>query len=530
MTGNAIILNSPEAIQIYLDRGPNQKEDIDTLAIDWLDLENDDIRNALHELFLGGPQHQDCGKRWSAVEVRKCMGTFTPMLIRWILQASVVSPIETLTLVSVVDNDVAMALQQSSFGQFPTADDDTEPTKKVPNIGRLEIWGSALSQFTIQLILRGIYGHASILSTSNTTMQTTAIHTLSLSNCNFLPDTVNRMAKELKVRSRTNDSNETMRTKTEDCSCLQRLNLFSCRLGDDEVATLVKALHRYKHPLKYLDLGKNRCHHATFRALGHWMTSPHCKLESLNLSLQQLGFGVHHWNPQLILDNLIPKNRNDMDDNEEHTPSLKALYLRGNPIDDGGDSSSVDGDETSSSSPFATSLVNVLTQNTTMEKVMLTDCSLSNDSYDVLLQHLHQFRGIRKLWLDGIQRYQKKRNAAFTRKIVNGLMGPKNNNVTLDEIHLPLRLIDLVLQTGTILDWNFGGRRLLLAEDSSAAKAIPCSLWPVVLERINQANLPKRLPPSRSNIQDRMKVDQSRRATILYSMIRENASLQHAIG
>ncbi|KAL3938143.1 MAG: hypothetical protein SGBAC_006873 [Bacillariaceae sp.] len=527
MTGTVIILTSLETIQNYLRLGPSQWDELDTIAIDWLDLENDEIRNSLHKLFLG-PQHQEYGRRWSSIEVRKCMGQFTPMLIRWILQASVVSPIETLTLVSVVDNDVAIALQQSLCGNFPTTDGDgiahhdkIESSREVPKIGRLEIWGSALSQLSIQLIMRGIYRQASILSTSNATVQ--AIHSLSLSNCNFLPDTINGMAKELKDRSRTTDN---LRCKTEDSS-LERLNLFSCRLGDEEVATLVKALHRYKHPLKYLDLGKNRCHHATFRALGNWMTSPDCKLESLNLSLQQLGFGTRHWNPQFVLDSLVPK-KNDTDDDGNQTPSLKALYLRGNPIDDGGASSCADGDEFSSS--FATSLVNVLTQNRTLEKVMLTDCSLSNDSYDILLQHLHQFCGIRRLWLDGIQRYQKKRNKGFTNKIVNGLLGPQNQNFTLEEIHLPLRLIDLVLQTGTFMDWNFGGRRLLLTEDDSTANAIPCSLWPVVLERVNQANLPKQLPPAKSNRQDRMKVDQSRRASMLYSMIRENAILQHAIG
>lgn len=540
MTGGTVILNSLEAIQNYLQRSHHRDEEgIETLAIDWLDLENDEIRSALRQLFLGPSSDQEGQERFSSVEVRKCMGQFTPMLIRWILEASVTSPIEALTLVSVVDHDVALALKQSLCGKFPTTDGigltNHENDGKVPNIGKLEIWGSALSELSIQLIFRGIYGHAAILACSPRRNFVGPIRTLSLSNCNFLPDTMNRMAKELKDRSRTSDN---VRCQTENSS-LQRLNLFSCRLSDDEAATLVSALHKYKHPLRYLDLGKNRCHHATFRALGYWLGSPHCKLESLNLSLQQLGFGVQKWNPKFLLDNLIPSNCGN-GDIRAHRPPLKALYLRGNPIDDG----MADGNDETSPSSFATSLVNVLTQNTTLEKLMLTDCSLSNESYDMLLQHLHQFRGVRKLWLDGIQRYQNQPKRGFTRQIAKRLMGPDNQNFALEELHLPFRLTDLAMQIDNYMDANFGGRRLLVQEESSSvAKAVPCSLWPIVLERINHADLPKRLPSSKpphfqsagkwpgddSGI-TREQRDLSRRATILYSMIRENASLQHAIG
>jgi hypothetical protein len=429
----------------------------DGVVIDWIDLEDAEIQEALKKLFF---QRR---RKWASVEIRKCIGHCMPMVIRWILEASADTPIQTLSLVSVMDEDVALAIRSSFFNN-----------ENRPNFAELEILGSQLSPQSLDLIFQGLCRdscHAEIIS---------------FSNSNFLQNSATKLAEGVSK-----------------CLRLRKLNLFLCRMADEEVAELVNALRIHRHPLKFLDLGNNRCLSMSMEAIGKWIASPNIQLESLNLSLQHLGFQMMHLNPTPVFSSLAQNN------------SLRALYLRGNPMDIS-DGTCID------------SVVQSLTENDSLEILMLTDCLLSNEAHESILHNLCNFKGLRKLWLDGMQRHTRPTNPTnprLSRTVAEGLRW--NRNVVLDELHLPFRFTDLLLEIHAFMDWNFGGRRLLFQDGKSAIEVLP-ALWPQVLERVNKADLPRR-SVRRQNGHDIDKGKSIRRADMMYFMLRENASLQHLL-
>jgi hypothetical protein len=448
-----IFLKSLEDIQHSIK---SPIDEADGVVIDWIDLEDAEIQEALKKLFFQGR------RKWVSVEIRKCIGHCMPMVIGWILEASADTPIQTLSLVSVMDEDVALAIRSSLFNN-----------ENGPNFAELEILGCQLSPRSLELIFEGLCRDS--------------CHTeiISFSNSNFLQHSATKLAEGVSK-----------------CLRLRKLNLFLCRMADEDVAELVDTLRIHCHPLKYLDLGNNRCLSMSMEAIGKWIASPNIQLESLNLSLQHLGFHMMHLNPTPIFSSLAKNN------------SLRALYLRGNPMDNG-DGTCID------------SIVQSLTENDSLERLMLTDCYLSNKAHESILQNLCNFKGLRKLWLDGMQRYTRPTNPRLSSTVTEGLRW--NRNVVLDEMHLPFRFTDLLLEIDSFMDWNFGGRRLLFQDGKSSIEVLP-ALWPQVLERVNEADLPRRsLRRRNGQASDKANEEAIRRADIMYFMVRENASLQHLL-
>lgn len=445
---NILVLKSLEDVKHSIR---NPVDEADVVVIDWLDLEDAEVQVSLKKLFF------ERRRMWTSVEIRKCIGHCMPLLIQWVLEASANAPIQTFSLVSVFDEDISIAIRRSLLH-----------VEARPNFNELEISGSHLSCYSLKLLFEGL---------CRDSCHTEAI---SFSNSNFLQHSHTSLAEGLAK-----------------CPCVLKLNLFSCRMADEQVAEVVNTLRTHRHPLKHLDLGKNRCLALSMEALGKWIAAQGVQLEHLNLSLQHLGFHMIHLDPSPIFWSLA------------RNTTLKSLYLRGNPMDSG------DG-------ACFRSLSQSLTKNDSLERLMLTDCFLSNKAYESIFQSVSDFKGLRKLWLDGIQRYSaRSANPQLPKMVSEGLR--RNSNVILDEMHLPLRLDDLTLEIDVFMDRNFGGRRLLVQEEGSI-EILP-ALWPQVLERVNLSDLPRR--SIRKHDVDKAREDCVRRSDIIYFMLRENSSLQN---
>eukprot|EP00980_Cylindrotheca_fusiformis_P005802 scaffold1223_cov119-Cylindrotheca_fusiformis.AAC.5 len=463
----------------------------DQVVIDWIDMEDPKVQSSLKELFVARQ------RQWESIEIRKCIGHCVPLMIRWIMEAAVTVPVQNLSLISVIDDDMANAIKNG------LSSNSNHNKKGSPQFAELEILGSQLSPHILHLLFEGLSNNNNDDDDDDHSCPTTTTRTrtISFSNCNFVHESPTTLAEGINR-----------------CQHVQKLNLFSCRMADEDVAMLVNALRIQNHPLKHLDLGRNQCFTRTVKAIATWLRSPTIRLEYLNLSLQHLGF---HTNVVVRLDP-TPIFR-ELAQNQ----SLKALYLRGNRMDNG-DGTCLD------------SLTQSLcTTNDTLETIMLTDCSLSGRAFDTLLQKICDFRGLRKLYLDGIQLYSPASNPQLSNIISEAFR--RNQNTEMDEMHLPLSLSDQLLHTNLYLDRNFGGRRLVVNDGDNTVIDVLPALWPKIFERINKAALPvrhhyRRQPPKRlldnnnnNNNNNKSREESKRRCDIMYYMIRENASLHHLL-
>ena len=477
------LFNSLESIEDAISKTGVDNNKDNRFIVDWLDLDDVDVCNSLQRfLYLRGKSID----RWEFVEIRECVGNYnTSMLIRWIIESSsaICAPIDVLSLVSIFNGNVAMTIQQClSPNNSNTRDIDNN--KQRPQIMTLEILGSSLVPMTLSLLFQGL----------SSNQETCTTESLSFSNSHFCDNSISHLAEGM-IR----------------CPSIVHLNLFSCNINDDEISELINVLRSQNHPLKQLDLGRNKCGSLAFRSLGDYLATT-TELESLNLTLQHVEFDMQTLDMSPLFPALITNK------------SLKALYLRGNPIFDTLGNGSV--------------LVQALTENDTLEKLMMTDCFLSMEVLESILSNLANFKGLRCLWLDGMQRQEISKRRSLARLATDGLRN--NQNVTLEELHFPFSFTDFIAELHLFLDWNFGGRRLLLLGNGSNSEGrtpnsndtIPSSLWPKVLERINRTRLPTRQRVGKRNVTDKngnsIKEEEEsiRRASMVYFMIRENSSLQ----
>jgi hypothetical protein len=139
-----------------------------------------------------------------------------------------------------------------------------------------------------------------------------------------------------------------------------------------------------------------------------------------------------------------------------------------------------------------------------LEKLMLTDCLLSQDGFQSLLSQLGGIKRLRCLWLDGCQSI----GISARKTLANTAEQALQQNVTLEFLQFPFGGFDeYMLELDDLLDLNRGGRRLLQEAD-----VCPSSLWPVVLGRANTLEFPGR--GGRGS--------DERRANILYFLLRQH--------
>ena len=323
-------------------------------------------------------------------------------------------------------------------------------------LAKLMIWGTRLSRKNIYSIRQGLIG--------NTTLKE-----LSFNN--------SRIEKEA-----TREFCSQLSNQTHNMAGLKRLDLFSCDLQDAVVAAIVKSLNGHPN-LEHLELGKNQCSTASLIAIGTLLGSRKTNLKYLSLALQDSRknipfFEISHMTGGLGLNS-----------------SLESLMVRGNQLSFNG----------------MKSLVTCLSKNTTLEELMMTDCELGNDSFEYFVTHLHDMKGLRRVWLNGFQ----STGIAGRKKMINALETALQTNVILEAIHMPFGYDAYGSKVNDLLDLNRGGRRLLQASNNEFSH----TLWPLVLERVNRVHLPG------SHRSKEMELA-NRKANIMYSLLRGRVLLE----
>jgi hypothetical protein len=236
---------------------------------------------------------------------------------------------------------------------------------------------------------------------------------------------------------------------------IKKLDLFSCSLSDAQSCRIVQSV-QYLPSLVHLDLADNQCSTQTLQALSALLATTNT-LETLNLALQRnnedsdqasidSSSDTDCWDISLIVSGLLQNQ------------SLTTLYLRGNALDDHG----------------VERLVGCLLGNSTLQKLMLTDCQLSSTAYYLILEQLANMKGLTCLWLNGHQSFQLSKRKSLLAICTESL----GKNTSLWELYLPFSLVDSCDDLYHYLDLNQGGRKHVMLE-------LPPTLWSLVLERVN---------------------------------------------
>lgn len=287
------------------------------------------------------------------------------------------------------------------------------------------------------------------------------------------------------------------------CHRIKRLELFSCGLSDVCVASLVSSLHQMNE-LEYLDLGRNACNSLGLEALGKLLERS-TTLQTVNLSIQECPTTFHS-SRSLDLRLLTAGLRNN--------GSLRNLYLRGNRLDD----KAVD------------ALIEVLLHDSScIERLILTDCVISNARIHSLVDKLQNMTSIRALWLDGVQDIKISGRCLLHQAALRSL---QSKNTSLEVLKFPFGSIDSTSAIQHLLDLNRGGRRLVFDGKTKSCNTVkfPSSCWPLVLERVNQLPFDAYSPGILSSapldqLHGRLKIEhdlcQERTASTLYYFLRQ---------
>jgi hypothetical protein len=231
---------------------------------------------------------------------------------------------------------------------------------------------------------------------------------------------------------------------------LEHLVLFACRLEDSHISRIAEALQ--SHPsLKELHLGCNRCRSGGLRSISTLLSSDPQELQVVDLVDQGLEQGQTL--DVSLLESGLSANIN-----------LLRLTLSSNRLSG------------------ISSLSLSLTFNKSLRSLRLNSCRLSNNDIKSFAQAFPDMVGLKRLWLSGSQQWDTTTSEGINilATIRDGLL----RNYCLVEIHFP----SLVRQDETIqhlLDWNQGGRRLLMAPSDT----FPSACWPLVLERAMRLEL-----------------------------------------
>lgn len=328
---------------------------------------------------------------------------------------------------------------------------------------RLVIWGTCISSRTVSCIQQGM-------------MTNDNLKELSFMTSHLDPDATEEIVVALQ--------------QGRSFLSLERLDMFSCGLDDSVVSDIVSAFSNLsRNRLESLDVGKNHCGSQSLCAIGRLLMAPHTCLKTLNLALQG--------NPNHVSSFF---DISHMASTLSYNSTLVTLILRGNKI-------SLQGMQ---------ALISCLQQNTTLERLWLTDCELCKPALEHFFSSLPSMKGLRKVWLNGYQSFGVSGKRELMKQCLEGMRG----NVILDELHLPFGFDDYRSEVNVLLDLNRAGRRLLQQGPNphKCHPHFPYALWTHVLGRVNTVHLP--------GLQ-RNETDQAcRRSNMMYDLLRERALLE----
>lgn len=254
-----------------------------------------------------------------------------------------------------------------------------------------------------------------------------------------------------------------------------QLDLFGCYLLDADLAVLVRAL--VSHPsLQKLHLGCNRCRSEGLKAISALLSSNPKHLQVIDLIDQGLADG--RTLDLALLESGLATNTN------LHQFTLSFNKLSG-----------------------VSNLARSLIRNTTLRALRLNSCYLSTEDMKSFADCLPKMNGLKHLWLAGSQDWDKK-DACVA--VLDAIRGGLQRNFGMEEIYFPTSVQDDIIQH--VLDWNRGGRRLLLANLNTFSSAC----WPLVLERAMRVQLSTDIQQPDTS---------ARRVDILYHLLRSGAVL-----
>jgi hypothetical protein len=373
--------------------------------------------------------------KWALVDIGRCIGPIHGLLTALLEQS--IAPIDVLKLkLTLEENGVASAIHRGL-------------AKNKIKVHKMKVWASHLSARVIFHVFEGICKHETL-------------EVVSFGKCSFQHGAADEIAKGLQKASR-----------------IQQLGLWSSKLGDTDLATIIKCCGNLMH----IDLGHNSCGSKTMTALSNLCTTPSPTLRSLNLSYQMISC----LDISPLVKGLI------------RNTSLKQLDLRTTHINDTG----------------VESMVQCLRRNSSLETLILMDCSLSKCSMNLILENIAQFK-VKCVRLDGCHSLGLYGRPEMTQTAFEAL---QKSNVTLEALYLP-PCFDLDRhKLNNLLDLNLGGRRLLHQHDDVSEQIRTPALWPIVLHRINTVHLPG---SSRQSHRQRA----MRRANMMYFMLRQRLLLE----
>ena len=249
-----------------------------------------------------------------------------------------------------------------------------------------------------------------------------SIQKLDLRKGSFAANAIDHLARSLR-----NDRN------------LRSLILTECHLDDGSVSKLVEALAN--HPsLEELNLESNFCRENGLRAVAKMIES---QKKLTTLLLGQQGLAERSLNLS-ILESPLGRSK-----------AMKSLSLSYNTLTE----------------DDMASLANALKQNSTIRRLHLRSCSISDSVIQILAAALPEMKGLKFLDLFGNPFGEDGAKA-----ILAGLKG----NIHLNGVRLPIKYYKNTDDIEYYLALNRGGRRLLSEIN------VPVSLWPLVLERSNR--------------------------------------------
>ena len=256
-----------------------------------------------------------------------------------------------------------------------------------------------------------------------------------------------------------------------------QLDLFACYLEDADLAVLVRAL--VSHPsLQKLDLACNRCRAEGLKAISALLSSNPKHLQVIDMVDQGL---VDDQTLDLaLLESGLTTNTN------LHLLTLSMNKLSG-----------------------VSNLARSLTRNNALRALRLNSCDLSTNDMKDFAKHLPQMNGLKNLWLSGSQQWNKKDEECVV--VIDAIREALQRNYDMEAIYFPNSIQDNIIQH--ILDWNRGGRRLLLAQPNTFSSVC----WPLVLERAMRVQLSTGI--QQPNLS-------ARRVDILYNLLRSGSVIE----
>ncbi|KAL3942737.1 MAG: hypothetical protein SGBAC_003112 [Bacillariaceae sp.] len=286
---------------------------------------------------------------------------------------------------------------------------------------------------------------------------------------------------------------------------VQEMNLYGSQIDDYDLASIVGSCSN----LTSIDIGKTICGPKTIDRLGVLLDDSSrgkpakCKLTSLEMNYYR-----HLGTVAPLRIDLTP-----LFQGLAQNSTLKRLTIASLSVDD----------------RSAECLVTCLQKNDTLETMVLTDCGLSQVAMTLILENLANFKGMRRLHLDGRQKlglYGKQQIAEVATEAL------RTKNTLLEALPLPPGFDFYRYELDQLLDRNLAGRRMLFRtrrqdDDKMAAAQMhtevlsnPSAVWPYVLERVNKVTLPN---GSQMNPQS----TESRRADMIYYMLQQRILLEN---